>query len=78
MVARTRLIVMLYVHCLSCLFFESVLYVLRLCADLSLNYFVCSVKTDEDSGGKERVKRDDSNYASANLQDIERVNKSLH
>jgi hypothetical protein len=40
-----------------------------LCTGLSLNYVLCSVATDEDYGGKERVKRDESKYASANLQD---------
>jgi len=65
-----------YIVCLV-LFFESVLYVLPLCTDLSMNYVVCSVKTGEDSGGKERVKRDESKYGLASLQDNERLKKSI-
>ena len=39
-------------------------------------FYVFSVKTEEDAGGKERVNRNESNNASADLEDSERQNKS--
>jgi len=53
-------------------------YVLSLCTDLSLNYVVWCVKADKDSESKERVKRDESKHASANLQDNGKLNRTLH